>query len=251
MSALLTSCIILVLLIGAIGLGALLRRALPKHHLSKDSQDAIRIGVGLVATIAALVLSLLITTAKSSFDAQSGQIKQMIADIILVDNVLAEYGPDALAIRQHMRSAIGAFVDRLWHEKEEGIDRPYVANLAAEKVDQEIRALSPQSELQRSLQARAVQAISDAAQMRLLLFTETGSSIPTPFLVVLVIWLVIIFASFSLFAELNPTVFGFLSLFALSAAAAIYLILELGSPFTGLMKISDSPLRDVLAPLVR
>jgi Protein of unknown function (DUF4239) len=126
-----------------------------------------------------------------------------------------------------------------------------VANAAAEKVDQEIRALSPQSERQRSLQARAIQAISDAAQMRLLLFTETGNSIPTPFLVVLVIWLVIIFASFSLFAELNPTVFGFLSLFALSAAAAIFLILELGAPFTGLTKISEAPLRDVLAPLAQ
>jgi hypothetical protein len=104
MSALALSCLIFVLTVGGIVFGSLLRRALPEHHLSKDSQDVVRLGVGLIATIAALVLGLLIAAAKSSFDTQSNQIKQITADVILLDNLLAQYGPEARPIREEMRS---------------------------------------------------------------------------------------------------------------------------------------------------
>jgi hypothetical protein len=92
MSALALSGIIFVLTLGGIVLGSLLRRTLPKHHLSEDAQDTVRLGVGLIATIAALVLGLLIAAAKGSFDTQNTQIKQITADLILLDNILAEYG---------------------------------------------------------------------------------------------------------------------------------------------------------------
>jgi hypothetical protein len=83
----------------------------------------------------------------------------------------------------------------------------------------------------------------------LLLFAQTNNSIPMPFLVVLIFWLTIIFASFGLFAKPNTIIVGLLFIFALSAAGAIYLILELGQPFTGLMEISSAPLRSALTPL--
>src|SRR4029077_8688311 len=70
-----------------------------------------------------------------------------------------------------------------------------------------------------------------------------------PFLVVLIFWLTIIFGSFGLFAKPSATVFGSLFVFALSAAGAIYLVLELGQPFAGLMQISSAPLRNALTPL--
>jgi hypothetical protein len=249
MSALALSAIIFVLVLGGVLLGTLLRRTLPHRHLSKDSQDVVRLGVGLIATIAALVLGLLIASAKSSFDTQTGQVKQITADVILLDALLAEYGPAALPIRQGIRGVIGSFADRLWHEKEASITGPFERNAAVEKVYLEIQALTPQTDMQKSLQARAVQAATDLAQTRLLLFAETDNAIPGPFIAVLVFWLVIIFASFSLFAEMNITVFAFLALFALSASCAIYLILELSQPFTGLMEIPSAPLRQVLAPL--
>jgi hypothetical protein len=98
-----------------------------------------------------------------------------------------------------------------------------------------IQTLSPQNDLQRSLQSRAVQISTDLAQTRILLPVEKGNLIPAPFLAVLVFWLMIIFASFSLFKSLNTSLFAFLALFALSASCAIYLILELSEPFSGLM----------------
>jgi len=140
---------------------------------------------------------------------------------------MTEYGPAARPIRQHIREALGSFVDRLWRE---------------------ILALTPQNEAQKSLQSRAVQVTNDIAQTRLLLFAEADTAIPAPFIAILVFWLVIIFASFSLFAELNATTFSFLCLFAPSSACAMFLILELSQPFDGLLMIPSAPLRAALAP---
>jgi hypothetical protein len=249
MSPAVLSCVIFALTLGGIVLGALLRTALPQHHLSKDSQDVVRLGVGLIATIAALVLGLLIAAAKGSFDTQSGQVKQITADIILLDALLEQYGPDALPIRTQMRGVIGPFADRLWHEKTATTAAPYEMNASAESVYIAIQALTPRNDLQRSLQSRAAQISTDLAQTRLLLFVESDNSIPAPFIAILAFWLIIIFASFSLFAGLNVTVFAFLSLFALSASCAIFLILELSQPFTGLLMIPSGPLRNALAPL--
>ena len=243
------SCVIFALTLGGIGSGTFLRRFLPKHHLSKDSQDVVRLGAGLIATITALVLGLLITSAKSSFDTQNNQIKQITANIILLDHLLAQYGPDARPIREQMRSTIGPLADRLWQEQKASSTERFEANAAGEKVYLDIQALSPQNDLQRSLQARAAQISTDIAQTRLLLFVESDNLIPAPFLAILVFWLIIIFASFSLFSELNVTVVTFLFLFALSASCALFLILELSQPFTGLMMISSAPLRNALGPL--
>jgi uncharacterized membrane protein len=103
MSAAALSGIIFLLTLGGIFLGTLLRRILPKHHLSEDAQNVVRLGVGLIATIAALLLGLLIAAAKGSFDTQNTQVKQITADLILLDNILAQYGPEARSIREQMR----------------------------------------------------------------------------------------------------------------------------------------------------
>lgn len=249
MNTLLLSAIIFLLVLGGIVLGSLLRRALPDHHLSKDSQEVVRLGVGLIATIGALVLGLLIASAKGSFDTRNGQIKQITANFILLDTQLAEYGPETIAIRQQLRSVIGPLADRLWHEDEARQPAPFVVSAAAEKIFLAIETLSPTNDLQKSLQARAIQVSTDLAQARLLLFAENDNAIPIPFIAILVFWLVIIFASFSLFAKMNATVFCSLALFALSASCAIFLILELSSPFSGVMSIPSAPLRSALAPL--
>jgi hypothetical protein len=249
MSPLALSAIVFALVVVSILVGTWLRRLLPQHHLDEDAKNIVRLGVALIATMAALVLSLLIAAANGSYDTQSNQVRQTTADIILLDNLMAAYGPDGVPIRKSLRSTIGPFIDRLWRENESAGPRPFVANVAAERADLGIRALSPQNELQRSLKERALQVIADLEQTRLLLFVESGNTIPMPFLAVLTIWLMIIFASYSLFTSLNVTTFTILSLFALSAAAAIFLILELNSPFSGLMTIPSAPLHNALPPL--
>jgi len=203
----------------------------------------------LTATIAALVLGLLIAAAKGSFDTQTSQVRQITANLILLDNILAQYGPETRAIREQIRSTIDPFADGLWREKEAGTTRPVETNAAAERVYLEIHKLSPHDDLQRLLKTRAVQISNDLAQVRFLLFAESENRIPSPFLAVLAFWLLVIFASFSLFSPLNGTVFACLSLFALSAAGAIFLILEMSRPFTGLLRLSSVPLRSALGTI--
>jgi hypothetical protein len=247
----LVSLVSFVIILGGVFAGAALRKALPDDQLSDDAKDIVRLGTGLVGTIAALVLGLLIASAKSSYDTQKGQVQHMTADIVLLDQLLDQYGPEARPIRGLMRQAIDPLVDRLWRENRSASakDGPFQATGVAEAVFTRIAELAPQTDAQRSLKARAVSTSTDLAQTRLALFVQSGGSIPMPFLAVLIFWLAIIFASFSLFSPLNPTLVAALTVFALSAAAALFLILEMGAPFTGLMEIPSAPLRNALAPL--
>jgi hypothetical protein len=251
MSAIALSCIAFVCISGGALLGMFLRNTLAGHHLSTDAKDVVRLGTGLIGTIAALVLGLLIASAKNSYDTQSTQIKQMTANIILLDNFLEQYGPETGAIRNLLRRGVVILADRMWRENNSDPAKaaPFEASAASEAFYLKLQELSPQNDFQRSLQARAIQLSTDIAQTRLLLFAQMGNSIPMPFLVVLIFWLTIIFASFSLFAQPNAIVIGSLFIFALSAAGAIYLVLELGQPFAGLMQISSTPLRNALTPL--
>ena len=224
---------------------------MPGHNLSDDTKDVVRLGTGLVGTIAALVLGLLIASAKGTYDTKVGQVRQITASIILLDQLLAQYGPEARASRDQLRRSIDPFVDRLWQENKSvpAKTTPFEATSTAEWTITRVLELSPQTDAQRSLKARIVQLTGDLAQTRLLLFTQADSSIPMPFLGVLALWLTILFASFTLFARPNTTVMVALLIFALSASAAIFLILELSQPFSGLMAISSEPLRHALAPL--
>jgi hypothetical protein len=246
MSAIALSCVAFLCIAG----GALLALLLPGHHLSTDAKDIVKLGTGLIGTIAALVLGLLIASAKSSYDTQGTQIKQMTANIVLLDKLLAEYGPETGDIRHLMRRSVGTLADRMWRESSSGAARaaPFEASAASDALFARLQQLSPQTDSQRSLQARAIQVGTDIAQTRLLMFAETDNSLPMPFMAVLIFWLSMIFASFGLFAQPSATVVGLLMVFALSAAGAIYLVLELGQPFGGLMQIPSEPLRHALAP---
>jgi len=237
-----------IIMAGAVA-GGVLRKTLPDHHLADDARDVFRLGAGLIGTIAALVLGLLIASAKSSYDTQKSQVQHITADLVLLDQLLAQYGPEARPIRELMRQAVDPLVERIWRENRAANDAPFAATTVAEDAFGRIGELAPQTDAQRSLKARAVQVSTELAQTRLALFVQAGSSIPMPFLGVLVFWLAIIFASFSLFAHLNPTVIAGFVVFALSASCALFLILEMSQPFAGLMQIPSSPLRNALAPL--
>ena len=245
------SVIVFACVLGGTFLGMLLRNKLPEHHLGAPTKDVVRLGSGLIGTIAALVLGLLIASANSTYETQSTQVQQLTADIVLLDQTLAQYGPETASARNLLRRGVTSMADRIWRQNGSGSRKaePFEASAAALLFYDEILKLSPQNETQRSLQSRAIDAVQDLGKTRLLLFAEAGMAIPMPFLVVLIFWLAIIFASFSLFADNNATTVVALCIFALSASAAIFLILELGQPFTGLMRISSEPLRNALAPL--
>src|SRR5260370_20369593 len=120
MSAIALSCIAFVCISGGVLIGMLLRNTLPEHHLSTDAKDVVRLGTGLIGTIAALVLGLLIASAKNSYDTQSTQIKQMTASIILLDNLLSRSGPETEAARVLLRRGVASMAYRVWRENSSG-----------------------------------------------------------------------------------------------------------------------------------
>jgi len=232
-------------------LGIFVRHRLPKHHLSGDTKDIVRQGTALIATLASLVLGLLIASANGKYETVDSQIKQLTADIILLDNSLRLYGEDAEPLRTLLRRGIDHVATKIWSDSRPnfGAPKPFQADSLGLSIYDEVLKLAPKTDAQRFFQSRAMDTLVEIGKTRLLLFTTTTGSIPLPFLIVLVGWLALIFASISLFAESNARTIAILCVFSFAASAAIFLILELSQPFVGLMMISDEPFRNSLAAL--
>jgi hypothetical protein len=242
------SLIVFACIFGGALLGMFLRAVLHERHLSADSKDLVKLGMGLVGTMTALVLGLLIASAKGSFDTQRNGLAQLSANIILLDRVLAHYGPEAKDARETLRASVADMLQRTWPENGSHAER---SEGRYEGLYEKIQALSPKNDAQRTLQTQALKVATDIAQTRWLLFAQKGSSIPTPFLVVMVSWLALILASFGLFAPPNAVAGLTLLVCSLAVSSAIFLILELDQPFAGILQISSAPLRDALAQLGR
>jgi hypothetical protein len=242
--------IICALLVGGALVGALLRHLLPDHHLDTHAKDIVRLGCALIATISGLVLGLLINSAKTTYDAQRDEIRQLATNITLLDHMLELYGSEATPARQLVREALPVLVDRIWSNgPAKSADGPFTASPTGRAAFHAIQTLAPGNGTQQQYQRQALLAANQILQARLILFEQSTSRMPLIFLIVLVFWLCILFASFSLFSPLNPTGFGALVLIALSASGAIFLILEMYQPYTGLMQLDSTPLRQALAPL--
>ena len=238
------------MLAGALA-GMWLRKRLPEQHLSDAAKDVIRLGMGLIATMTALVLGLVIATAKSAYDAQDDAVKRSAAKVLLLDRMLANYGQETREVRDLLRRVLVQRADEIWpedrtsHPQIEATNRP----LQEKEIETQILQLKPENEVQSWLRSRALQIFGEIAETRWLAIGGLHSAVPTAFVVVVVFWLTIIFASFGLFAPRNATVMVALFLCALSVGGSIFLILELNQPFAGVMKVSSAPLRYALSQL--
>lgn len=249
MSSTAISCIVFACVFGGALLGIFLRALLPEHHLNVESKDIIKLGMGLVATMSALVLALLIGSAQSSYGTKQSEFMQASSNILLLDRVLALYGPETKEARDLLRRVVVRTLNQMSPKKS---SQPSQLDPLANKrhfLFEKIEALKPHNDDERSLKAQALSLALTLAQTRLLFFEQMSGSISMPFLVLLVFWITIIFFSFGLFAPSNATVIATLFVCALSVAGAIFLILELDQPFNGLIQISSAPLRDALADL--
>jgi len=231
--------------------GFWLQKRLPGHHLGKDSHEIVKLGAGMIATLTALVLGLLVSSAKGTFDTINAGIKQMSARIVLTDRLLAQYGPETRAVREQIKASLVAGMETVWPQN----GAEFVVKTSAgrtnrmDSVQVRLRELTPQTEAQRQLLAQAQQIAADISQNRWLMFEEAQNQLPVPLLVILVFWLTTLFLSFGLFAPRNATVAVVLFVCACSVATAIFLILEMNRPLEGFVKVSNAPLRDALEQL--
>ena len=225
-------------------LGMGLQRLLPSHHLGKETQDVVKLSAGTIATLTALVLGLLVSSAKSSFDTMNMGAVQSSAKIILLDRTLARYGPEATPARQQLKRSIAAGIEAVWPTEKTGVPALTAFERAngMELVQDRLRELTPQSDAQRQILAQAQQIVGDLTQTRWLLLEETQIELPRSLLFILVFWVTLLFVSFGLFAPTNPTALTVLGVGACAIAAAIFLVLELNRPLDGMIKISSAPL---------
>jgi hypothetical protein len=228
--------------------GMKLRAALPEHHFSADARDSIKLGIGLVATVTALVLGLLTASAKSTFDALDATVKHTAADLLSLDRALARYGPETAGIRGGLKETMKEKVGLIWSR-----GSPFSPDLdpaktaqGAEYLATEIRKLAPATEEQRSLQARAVALSESLLDARWIVVSALATSVPIPFLAMLLLWLTITFTTFGVLAPRNRTIVCVLFVCALSVSGAIFLVLEMDSPFDGLITVSPGPMRYAL-----
>jgi hypothetical protein len=229
-------------------LGTFLHARLPEPHREGNSKDVIKLVLGLIATIAALVLSLLIASAHNAYDIQESEVRQLAVNLSLLDRMLANYGPEAADVRTGLREVVAADVARIWPRDGAGTANlpSQQVRLRGEDVFGMIANLAPASASQVYAKGRALQLLTDMAHTRRLMSEQAGGSLSWPFFVVLVFWLVVLFLGFGLFARFNATVCTAFFVGAASVAGAIFLILEMNRPYSGLMQISSAPMRNAL-----
>src|ERR1700730_4998456 len=232
-------------------LGLLLRGLLPDQHLHDESKDAIKLGAGMIATVSALVLGLLVASAKSTFDATEEAITQRAAKIIFLDRLLSDYGPETKATREQLRQTVAASIEMLWPDTKSSAARlaPYERMSGMQVTQMTLLQLTPTTNAQRQLFSTAQQILTDLRQSRWLLIHRAQRVIPIPFLVVLLFWLTMLHVSFGLFAPRNATTITVLFISALSVSGAIFIILDMSHPLQGVIKVSSGPMRKALEQL--
>ena len=242
----LIAVILFVCLVGVSLLGGRLARHLPAEQLSADSKDAVKLAMGLVATMTAVLLGLLITSAKGTYDMEESEVMQMAAKVAFLDRVLKLYGSETADARHELRDAIADGVRRTWPAKRSGPVRLDPNQQMGDAVYAAIHRLAPHDDTQRALKAQAATLMVQLAELRALVQAQSVPSVSKPLLIALMSWLMILFFGFSVVAPVNATSTLALVAGAFSVACAAFLILELDHPFAGLIRIPSEPMINVL-----
>lgn len=244
--------VVLAVILGATALGIFLRPLVLRHEFDDQTKDVVRLAMGFVGTMAALVIGLLLYSAKGSYEDQRAALEDIAVSLALLDATLDQYGPESAPARATVREVAGLMIDRLWPEQ---IDEPSSfgsaeMTAAGHRIYSDLLDLEPQNDSQQLLKSQALQLGVTLARDRLLLIAQHGTrDIPPLFIVVLTAWLAVLFTSFGLFGKPNVTVIGSLLLSGLAVSAAMFLILELDRPFQGLIEIPAEAIKQVYANL--
>jgi hypothetical protein len=224
----------------AVWLGLSLRTRLPVHHLTAETKETVNIAMGLIATMSALLLGLLVSAMQDSYKTVQDQVITLGAKVSFIDRVLSMYGAEAASLQTRTRTVVQDTATQMWRdETASGI----VNREAAEALYVDLLRLEPRNEMQEHLKSQAVATFLEVGQLRTLMRVQSAKTMTWPLLVAVVFWVVVIFFSFSLFAPRNATATLALVISALSVAMAVFLILELNEPFHGLIRIAPELLR--------
>jgi len=219
--------------------------------LGEDAKDTMRLAIGLVAAMTGLVLGMLVSSAKTYYDGQRSKVAEMSTEVILLDNALAIFGHDSEPLRVEIRQSVGDAVDRIWPKEKSRLSelRPKSND---DVLNAQMQLLIPKNDEQVYAKTQVALLMQSLRKSYWLMFLESEqATIPIPLLAVVTLWLVTIFISFGIFAPKNATVMATLVICALSVSGAIFVILEMYSPFSGVLRISSTAVRDAMDQLAR
>jgi ABC-type amino acid transport system permease subunit len=235
---------------GGVLLGMYGAQRLPRHQLNSETQSAVTVSVAVIGTLAALVLGLMITAAYRSFSTGSDQVRALSLQLIRMDRNLQRYGPEADQARAGLRTWAMAKTQQLFPEKGQARVSSQTTIELLEKVQDALLVLTPKDERQKYLRTLCLTLSSNLIQARWSLETRSGNSIPVPFLVLLIFWLAVVFASFGLFAPPHSTTIVVLLLCSMAVSGGIVLIEELDNPRSGLIRLPSDPMRKALVEII-
>jgi hypothetical protein len=264
MVPLLETLMLLALLMAASQLGLWLQTRLHERHFTRDSIESVRLVATILATFTAIVLGLLLTATKSSFDANAQALRTLSAQLIELDAQLREYGSDAEPIRGMLRGYAAAAIADTWpgepapggvypHRETRnpaGLEYNELTELLTD-IDVLAMRLNPADAFHQRVASRINETMGTVLRTRWTLIESAASTIDWPFLIVLMLWLAVIFLIFALTSPRHAVMQIVIALSALSLASVMYVILELDTPFSGTMMVSSAPLRDALAHIDR
>jgi hypothetical protein len=240
-------------------LGLLLQRLLPKPHTSDRSRDMISSVVGTTTLLLALVLGLLIWTAYGVYTAQKAGLESLVSAALQFDQALAEYGPDGNAGRALLKRQAAGDRRQFWEGDVSAGSLAYseaLANVSTSLANMRERdafldALQPTTEPQKRLLASARQLTASMGQTRLAMSLRMDSPVPWPLLAIVVSWSLLLFCGAGLLSQINATTLTSMALGAFSVASAIFLILELSQPYTGLFHVSPTTFERITEDLAK
>jgi hypothetical protein len=233
-------------------LGFICQKLIPEHHFSSESKDAAKLGAGLVATLAALILGLLISSTKGTLDQCTTLINEVATNYIHLDRLLSDYGTDTAPIRSELRSALEVKLLEIWPEESKNpttAPKPDETKSRFEQIGADISSLKPADPLHTRLQTNALALEDDLLHERWMIEVVGEGGVPPLLLLIPVIWITFLTFLYALFAPRNLTVIVVLFFCSVSIAGAIFLIDEMAGPLDGSIKVSSAPLRLALQQL--
>jgi hypothetical protein len=251
MSSLEISAAAFALVFGAALFGVFLGARLPKHHLSNENKEVVRLAMALVGTLTGMALGLLIGSAKTFYDTQASELTQVAANVAFLGRLLEFYGPEATGAHESLRLAVARVLAENWPQERSEHWKPSLKTSPLEDVYDHFRDLAPKDEEHRMMQSEAIGLLRTLSQLRWLMITQSGTTILRPLLSVMVFWMMGIFVSWGMFSRANALSVTTFFVAALCVSGAIFFILELYTPNQGLLRLSSAPLRIAYDSLVR
>ena len=234
---------------GAIGL--VLQRVLPERYTTGGPRDMIGAVAGLLTLLSALVLGLLIWTAYGVYSGQNIAVQTLAAKLLQLDRALVDYGPDADAGRALLRQDLAGTIKEIWESNQGAAD--FAAHNFADANDNlrrkqsYVESLTPETDKQKQALAAAMQTIDSIRQSRLQMSFALESPVSYPLVYVVIAWATGLFCGFGLMSRGNPMSIVALAFGAFAVTSAVYVILDLSSPYSGIFRASPAPLEQVLA----